>query len=138
MDKLLRKGIIFSKKPKKQQYVKTKPIGAAYNLGFKGTILFIAFCAFILSFSLRGLPGNPTPAELNTKVWKDNGPFELSNERGRFALLYSVIEDHKLNFSVDLAKFAVPDLAYTNGKYVSLFAPGVSFIDIPGYLLGKM
>ena len=63
---------------------------------------------------------------------------ELSPERGRYALLYSVAEDNSLNYSVDLARFAAPDVAYTiSGKYASLFQPGVSFISLPGYLIGR-
>src|SRR5215467_8344144 len=99
MDKLLKKGIIFSKKPKKKQYVKTKPLWSVYTTSLKWTLLFIAFCTLILSLSLRGLPGNPTSTQINTLAWKDNGPFELSPERGRFALLYSVAENHSVHFS---------------------------------------
>lgn len=100
-------------------------------------IFFFLFCAAVLAFSLRGLPGNPTPTELNTAVWKENGPLELSPERGRYALAYSLAENHAFSFSSDLARFVAPDVAYLNGKYVSLFAPSVSFIVIPGLMIGK-
>ncbi len=66
------------------------------------------------------------------------GPFDLSPERGRFALTYSLVEDKSFFFSVPLARFVVPDLGYANQHYVSLFAPAVSFVAIPGYLLGKV
>ncbi len=98
---------------------------------------FILF-ALVLLVSLRGISGNPTSNDLNTPKWKEFGPFELSPERGRFALLYSYIEDNSLIFRLPVAKFATPDLGYTNGNYVSLFAPGVSFIAMPGYLLGRV
>lgn len=101
------------------------------------SVLFIIFCAAILLLSLRGIPGNPTSKDLNYDHWKDNGPLELSPDRGRFALTYSIIEDKSFYFSVDIARFATPDLGFANGNYVSLFAPGVSYIIIPGYLLGK-
>lgn len=100
-------------------------------------LLFFIFCFLVLGLSLRGIPGNPTNETLNSQRWKDNGPLELSPERGRFALTYSVIEDKSFQFSVPVARFATPDLAISNGKYVSLFAPGVSFLIIPGYLIGK-
>ncbi len=100
-------------------------------------IFIVLFASLILVFSVRGLLGNPDAKELNTTTWKENGPFELSPERGRFSLLYSIIEDKSFYFSTDLARFTVPDLGYKNGHYVSLFAPGVSFIAIPGYLIGK-
>lgn len=101
-------------------------------------ILFTLFCATVLAFSVRGLPGNPSISDLNHLSWKDNGPLELSPERGRYALTYALAETHKFSFSPDLARFAAPDVGYLNGKYVSLFAPAVSFIVIPGYFLGKL
>ncbi len=100
--------------------------------------LFSVFLAIVLTFSVRGLPGNPTLTQLNTLAWKDNGPFELSPERGRFALTYALVELKQYSFPPDLARFAAPDVGFYHGHYVSLFAPGVSFIVIPGYILGKM
>lgn len=100
-------------------------------------LFFITTCALFLLLALRGLPGNPTASELNLTKWKENGPFELSPERGRFALTYSIIEDQSLHFSVPIARFATPDLGYKDGHFVSLFAPGISFLVLPGYLIGK-
>lgn len=99
--------------------------------------LFAIFCIIILAVSLRGLPGNPTAERLDTPVWKDNGPLELSPERGRYALTYSYLEDNSVHFELPIARFATPDVGYHNEKYVSLFAPGVSFLAMPGYLIGK-
>lgn len=101
------------------------------------TSLLIFFCIAILFSSIRGLSGNPSSLNLNTDTWKENGPFELSPERGRFALLYSIVEDHSLLFSDAIGEFARPDVAISKGKYVSLFAPLLSFISIPGYIIGK-
>lgn len=100
-------------------------------------IFFIIFTIVILALTIRGLAGNPDPDMLNSPVWKENGPFELSPERGRFTLLYSIVENKSFYFSVSLARFAVPDLGYKNGHYVSLFAPAVSFFAMPGYIIGK-
>ena len=102
-----------------------------------GKVLFFLFVALVLFFTVRGLPGNPTPSELNTSYWITNGPFELSNERGRYALLYSFVENHTLHFQPALAKFSTPDVSYLNHQYVSIFAPSISFIAIPGYLIGR-
>src|SRR3989338_9080967 len=103
-----------------------------------GIALIILFCAAVLALGLRGIPGNPTADELNSPAWKDSGPLELSPERGRFALLYSIVENNSLQFSLPIARFATPDLGLSpDGKYVSLFAPAVSFIAIPGYIIGK-
>jgi hypothetical protein len=100
-------------------------------------ILITIFVSLILALALRGLPGNPTSTDLNLNEWKINGPFELSPERGRFALLYSIIEDNSFYFSNSIAEFVSPDVGSHNGHYVSLFAPLLSFIIVPGYLIGK-
>jgi len=100
-------------------------------------ILFVLFIAIILILTIKGQLGVPTSTDINQNEWKENGPFELSPERGRFALIYSIVEDKSLIFSIPVARFVTPDLGYINGKYVSLFAPAVSFLAIPGYLVGK-
>lgn len=101
------------------------------------TILSITITIVVFALSLRGLPGNPTATELNSSHWTNDGPFELSPERGRFALTYSLIEDHSPYFSVPIARFTTPDLGFINGHYVSLFAPGVSYVTSVGYFLGR-
>lgn len=102
------------------------------------TAAFFIFCAAILMLTVKGLPGNPAAEELNLPKWTDNGPFTTSNDRGRYALIYSVVENRSLILSKPLAIFSSPDLAINNnGQYVSLFAPGVPFIMIPSYLAGR-
>lgn len=100
------------------------------------SLLFVFF-ASILFLLVRGHQGNPKSDQINNRYWKEEGPFELSPDRGRFALLYSIVEDNSLQFSLPVARFVTPDLGYSDGKYVSLFAPGVSYLAIPGYLIGK-
>ncbi len=100
-------------------------------------ILFL-FIALVLGVSLRGRLGNLAHYDLLNPSWAEEGPFELSVERGRFALTFSIVEDRSVTYSLPIARFATPDLGYRNGKYVSLFAPGFSFLIIPGYLLGKL
>jgi glycosyltransferase involved in cell wall biosynthesis len=102
--------------------------------------LFVGFFALVLMFSLRGIAGNPTHETLNDPKWKEEGPLELSPDRGRFALTFSIVEDHSLKFSLPVARFTTPDLGITPDKrnYVSLFAPGLSFLAMPGYVLGRV
>lgn len=100
-------------------------------------VLIAVFCSAILFLSLRGIPGNPSTENMNQSMWKDEGPFELSPERGRFALMYSLLEDKSFQFSTSLAQFASPDVAFSNGQFVSLFAPALSFVIMPGYMIGK-
>ncbi len=102
---------------------------------FKSVLVILV--SLILFVTLRGSLGNPTAKDLLKLNWRDNGPFELSPERGRFTLLFSIIEDHSFYYSLDLARFVIPDLGYKDGHYVSLFAPAVSYIIMPGYLIGK-
>lgn len=98
---------------------------------------YALFFIIILGLSIRGIQGVPSAKELNTQQWKQDGPFELSPERGRYALTYSIVENSSLIFSDEIGTFASPDVAVQNGKYVSLFAPLVSFLAIPGYILGS-
>ena len=101
------------------------------------TVTMILFTVCILAMTIRGIEGNPTPEEILIDLRSEGKPFELSPERGRYALLTSIVDDKSLSFKQEIAEYVVPDLGYINGKYVSLFAPGVSFIAIPFYILGK-
>ncbi|MBI3954763.1 hypothetical protein HY333_01830 [Candidatus Collierbacteria bacterium] len=103
-----------------------------------GLIFLLLFLTLVQGLSIRGKPGNPRIDDLNTKEWKELGPFELSPERGRFALTYSLVEDHSFSFSPTLAQFAMPDLGILGDKFVSLFAPGLSLLALPGYLIGSV
>lgn len=103
------------------------------------SVLVVLIVITMLALGVRGFSGVPSAAELLTNTWSIGGPLELSPERGRFALLYSIVEDRSLKFSLPVARLAVPDLAMTAaGEYVSLFAPAVSFIVVPGYIIGKI
>jgi len=104
---------------------------------FQLTNIIIGFIvAIILILSIKGQVGNPSILDLKTPFWVNNGPLELSPDRGRFALLYSIVENNSFQFTNDIASYAAPDVGYDNGKFVSLFAPGLSLIIIPGYILG--
>lgn len=112
----------------------------AHDSKYRIHVAFWVACALVFAFSLRGISGNLSEAKLalEPKKWGINGPLELSPERGRFMLLFSIVENKSLAFTLPLARFATPDLAITpTGQYVSLFAPGVSFLVIPGYIVGK-
>ncbi len=99
--------------------------------------LLILVITLILCLSIRGVAGNIDESNFAQPKIRENGPFELSPERGRYALTYSIFQDHSPFFSVPVARFATPDLGLKNGKFVSLFAPAVSFIIAPGFLIGR-
>lgn len=103
------------------------------------TIIFFVFVALVLILGIRGIVGNPTTETINNPIWTSDGPLELSPDRGRFSLMYSIAEDHSVKFSLPIARFTTPDLGISpKGEYVSLFAPGVSFAILPGYYVGKL
>ncbi len=98
----------------------------------------ILFVMFVILLATKSQLGYPKIDELNTSSWTTSGPLELSPERARFALLYSVVEDQSFKLKTEVARLATPDLGYKNGHFVSLFAPGTSLLMIPGYKLGKL
>jgi len=99
--------------------------------------LLTIFIAVILALTIRGVPGNPSPREILTDLRSEGKPFELSPERGRYALVMSIVENNSLSFTREIAEFVLPDLGYRDGKFVSVFAPGVSFLALPLYVLGR-
>jgi len=66
------------------------------------------------------------------------GVFESSGSTSRFALTEAIAEKGTLFLSKERAKFASPDVVVHEGNYFSIFTPGVSFIGVPFYLLGKL
>ncbi|MBP9669940.1 glycosyltransferase family 4 protein [Candidatus Woesebacteria bacterium] len=101
-------------------------------------LLLALLCTTLLIASVRGKSGNPSVSELSSTRWKENGPFELSPERGRFTLTAALVDNHSVSFTPDMARFISPDVGYRDGRYVSLFAPLLSFLVAPGYMLGKL
>ncbi|TXI31709.1 MAG: hypothetical protein E6Q58_04840 [Niabella sp.] len=117
--------------------LKTPSVFSKVNLGLILGIIVTLISTLVVIGSIKGNLGNPNITELNSPKWMADGPLELSPDRGRYALLYSVAEQNTVHFSLEVAKFAMPDLGYNDGKFVSLFAPGLSFILVPGYWIGK-
>lgn len=65
------------------------------------------------------------------------GPFESSGSTARYAVTEAWVEEGTFMFNQDRAEFASPDVAGGDGKYFSLFTPGVSLLAVPFYWLGK-
>ncbi len=100
-------------------------------------IIFLLVSVTLLLVFTKGDRGTPLLNYQNEKDTKLEGPFELSNTTSRYALTQSIVEKHTFFLSPDLAKFSAPDVVDYKGKFISIFAPGVSFISIPFYFLGK-
>ncbi len=100
--------------------------------------LFILMLAafFMLAFFIKGNQGKPLAYQIQ-KDTNVGGPFESSNSTSRYALTEAIVEHHTFFLTKEEARFASPDLVYHNGKFLSIFMPGISFIGTPFYLLGN-
>lgn len=103
-------------------------------------ILLIPFILLLLAGYVKGEKGvNGAPLYYQTeKSTKFGGPFEASNSTSRYALTESIVENNSLTLNQKLAKFSSPDLVDYKGKFISIFTPGVSFVGVPFYMLGKL
>ena len=99
-------------------------------------ICIVLFASTMYLLTLRGAPGNPTPATAELLEGETN-PFELSPERGRFAHVMALGETGKYELSQQLAEFVYPDVGYYNGKFYGYFAPGIAYMALPFYEWGK-
>lgn len=101
---------------------------------FIGIIVVVSILIF--SAVVKGNKGNPIAFQkiYDTRV---GGPFELTNSNSRYALTESIVNQGTFLFDDAQARFAAPDLVHHNGRFFSVFTPGVSFIGIPFYVVGK-
>ena len=65
------------------------------------------------------------------------GPYEGSNSSSRYALTQSIVENNSFFLNREMATLAYPDLVRHNNNFFSIFTPGVSFLGIPFYIVGK-
>lgn len=101
-------------------------------------ILFIVILAGgLYAFTLRGVQGNPEAGTIKVNLEQPPKPFELSPERGRFAHVLSLAETGHYALSQELGEFVYPDVGWRNGNFYSFFAPGISYMALPFYLLGR-
>lgn len=101
------------------------------------SLIIFAFVVLLLGFGVKGDKGDPIYFQTE-KDKSVGGPFESTNNTSRYALVESIVEDNTFFFNHTLAKFSSADIAYYNGKIFSIFTPGVSFIGIPFYIVGKV
>lgn len=101
---------------------------------FISFVLIVSVVLFVLT--IRGDKGDPIAFQsiYDTRV---GGPFELTNSNSRYALTESIVNQGTFLFDDAQARFAAPDLVHHNGRFFSVFTPGVSFIGIPFYIVGK-
>ena len=97
-------------------------------------ILIVA--AVLYGATLKGLPGNPVPADFKGNLDDNAMPFELSPERGRFAEVMALGNNGTYILTPELRDVAYPDVGYIGDRYYAYFAPGLPFLATPAYLLG--
>lgn len=99
-------------------------------------IFLILFSAVVYGSLVRGRSGEVRVEELK-KLEAATQAFELSPERGRFAHVVALAEQKTYDLNQELADFVYPDVGWYKGKFYSFFAPGMSYMAVPFYLLGK-
>lgn len=98
-------------------------------------LLILSLVIYILT--IKGVAGNPRPIDFKNNLDQATMPLELSPERGRFALTMSLVENHSFALSKTLSDAAYPDVGYYQGRYYIFFAPGISILAVPLYMLGN-
>lgn len=101
-------------------------------------ILLLAMGMAFYGVTLRGIAGKPDIAAVKDNLDQATQPFELSPERGRYAIIVSLAEDGTFSLRPDLGMMVYPDVGYYNGKFYSYFAPGISVFALPFYQLGLL
>lgn len=100
-------------------------------------VFILIFGSIMYALTLRGVPGNLSPEYINNELKVQAQPFELSPERGRYTLIMSIADYGTFELPEEIALIAMPDVGYLNDNFYTLFAPGVSIITLPLYIIGK-
>ena len=106
-------------------------------LGVLFPVFLFLFALSIYTLTLRGVPGNIKSNQI-AQLNHETKPFELSPERGRFILTKSLADNNSFALSNDLAQAAKPDVGYYQGRKYVYFAPGISIMALPFYVIGKI
>ena len=106
---------------------------------YKKLLFFIIsiVCIALVALVSKGNRGEPI-AYQSSHDTRVGGPFESSNSTARYALTEAIVEDGVLYLDRDRAKFASPDVVETKDKFYSVFAPGISIIAIPFFLVVQL
>lgn len=102
------------------------------------SLFLFLFGILMYVLTVRGVHGQINMSQIHDKLDTVSKPFELSPERGRYILTYSLAERQSFSLDEKLATAANPDVGYYKGKYFIYFAPGVSVLALPLYHLGKL
>ena len=95
-------------------------------------IILLGICMYGLT--LRGAVGNPTSENITSQP---TSPFESSHEKGPYGHLVSITEHGTYALTKEWADLASPDVGTYQGRYYAFFAPGVPYLTLPFYIIGK-
>lgn len=98
-------------------------------------VLLISF--FVLVGSTKGTIRNGTLADQGDYDVEVATPLELSNSTSRYELTRSIVEKGSLFFDDRQLLNSAPDAVTYNGKHFTIFTPGISFLAVPFYAVGK-
>lgn len=102
------------------------------------TAILLVFGALVLyALTIRGVNYNIEVSQIKNNLDQGTKPLELSPERGRFILTMSLVKNRSFALSEDMANAVYPDVGWYDGRFFILFAPGISLMAAPLYILGS-
>lgn len=104
------------------------------------TIVIIFTSILLIIPILRGQKGE-SPNIIEQRVAQlttVGGAFELTNTTSRYLLTESLVKNQSVFFTEAQARLGAPDIVKFNGKYFSVFTPGISFLAIPFFFVGDI
>jgi hypothetical protein len=99
--------------------------------------VFLTTIGVLLMGAFKGQTGDPIAFQHSYQTGVGT-PFEGTNSTSRYALTQAIVDNGRFYFDQTQARFSSPDTSFYNGKYFSLFTPGVSFLAAPLYFVGKV
>lgn len=101
--------------------------------------LFLVIVSLLLLGAVKGQKSEAGDIDFQYSYSSRPGtPFESTNSTSRYALTQAIVDNGRFYFDEAQAKFSSPDTSFYNGKYFSLFTPGISFLAAPFYFAGKL
>src|ERR1035437_4739974 len=94
-------------------------------------LILIPVIILLYAFTLKGISGNPHPTDFKNNLGQATSPFESSHERSTYDQILSIVERKSFQLTQEEADFGSPDIGIANGKFYSLFPPGVSVMITP-------